>query len=84
MPQWSYESYGVSTQHTQENTADSVVRDAQRTHFRKPLDYDTARVNAVEQDLAKIIKEGALKAGETSVVRISRCFLCGVTLLLPL
>ncbi len=42
--------------------------DAQRTHFRKPLDFDKARISALEADLAKLISGGALnRPGETEV-----------------
>ena len=42
--------------------------DAQRTHFRKPVEIDTARVTALETDLAKLITGGTLnRPGETMV-----------------
>jgi TATA-binding protein-associated factor Taf7 len=43
-------------------------RDAKRTHFRKPLEFDKDKITATETELAKLIAGGSLvKAGETEV-----------------
>ena len=43
-------------------------RDAQRTQFRRPPDFDKARISAVEAELSKLIAGGALnRPGETKV-----------------
>ena len=43
-------------------------RDAKRTHFRKPLEFDRNRITEIESELAQLIGGGALvKAGETEV-----------------
>ena len=43
-------------------------RDAQRTHFRKPLEYDKKRISTLEADLARLIAGGALnRPGEVEV-----------------
>jgi hypothetical protein len=43
-------------------------RDAQRTQFRRPPDFDKARISALEAELSKLIAGGALnRPGETKV-----------------
>lgn len=43
-------------------------RDAQRTHFRRPPDFDKSRISAIEAELSKLIAGGALnRPGETKV-----------------
>jgi len=50
------------------NTACCCHRDAQRTQFRRPPDFDKAGISAVEAELSKLIAGGALnRPGETKV-----------------